>query len=45
MEKKVYIIPQSEVTNLGLLGQLMHELGSGSLPAHMAPTNRRTEVF
>lgn len=44
MEKKVYIIPQSKITNLGSLGCWMKELGPASLAAHMAPP-RRTSVF
>lgn len=44
MKKKLYIIPQSEVTHLGSLGRWMKELGEASLPAHTAPA-RRTEVF
>ncbi len=45
MEKKKYIVPQSEVTNLGALGRWMKDLGEASMPAHMAPPARRTEVF
>lgn len=44
MKKKVYIIPRSEVTNLGSLGRWMKELGEASLAAHMAPV-QRTQAF
>ncbi len=40
MKKKVYIVPQSEVTNWELLGRLMYELGPSSVPKHMAPSHR-----
>ena len=45
MEKKVYIIPQSEVTNLGPLGRWMKDLGEASLAGHMSAPRRKTEVF
>ena len=45
MKKRIYIIPQSEVTNLGALGRWMKDLGEGSLAAQPAPPVRRTDVF
>lgn len=46
MEKKVYIAPLSEVTNLGVLGRWMKDLANPSdTPAQMAPPSRRTDVF
>ena len=51
MKKKQYILPQSEVTNLGALGSLM-KIGDGNspvteMPPGMATGNapRRTPVF
>ena len=45
MKKRNYIIPQSEVTNLGALGRWMKDLGEASLASHMGAPARRTEVF
>lgn len=45
MEKKKYIAPLNEVTELGALSRLMKDLGGGSLPAHAGAPQRRTEVF
>jgi hypothetical protein len=45
MKKRNYIIPQSEVTNLGALGRWMKDFGEASLPNHMGAPKRRTDVF
>jgi len=44
MEKRIYVLPQTEVTNLGVLSRLMSELGIASLPSQPAP-ERQPKAF
>ena len=46
MKKKVYIIPQLEVTSLGVLGKWMKDIVNPSdMPAEMAPGQRTDRAF
>jgi hypothetical protein len=45
MEKRIYVLPQTEVTNLGALGRWMKELGEASLASHMGAPERQPKAF
>lgn len=47
MKKKMYVVPQLELTNLGSLNKWMKELGPASMPSEpeSAPTPRRPKAF